>query len=441
MLELLSDNIHLFILWISTNINRIEGIFEIPGSIPIFGHLLQLGDDHAEACEKLWRRYKKSVYQVRLGNTRAVVLNSFDDCRRMYITHQLSVIDRPVPHTIKVIARTKGLTIGTSPWNESTKKKRKSADVGHAISRLRGTSENLQDYIPIMRYLPKTNKSALSKSLSARRDKYLESLLSIANERSRHGELPECIYSAVLHDEETKLTKEDTSTVCLSLVSGGFETVPSTIISCLGTLSTDQGQIHQTEALKDIMRYYATTEEAWQKCVVEEKVPYVNALVKEALRYYTVLPFGQPRKTIREIDWNGSTIPSGTTILFNTQAANHDTAHFGPDAHVFDPRRWLEANITNPQERESAGIQHFGFGGGSRMCPGYTIAQRMIYILLVRVLTSYNLRASRQSPPNTHFSQFNTTKTALVAVPARFKVKLTSHNEQKLKDLLAIGSI
>ena len=106
---------------------------EIPYAIPIFGHLLQLGDDHATAFESLWRQYKVSTFQVRLGNTRAVVLNSFDDCRRMYIGNQSSVIDRPVPHTIKSIASTKGLTIGTSPWNESTKRRRKAA--GTALSR------------------------------------------------------------------------------------------------------------------------------------------------------------------------------------------------------------------------------------------------------------------------------------------------------------------
>lgn len=313
----------------------------------------------------------------------------------MYITHQSSVIDRPVPHTIKLIATTKGLTIGTSPWNESTKNRRKAAgtamtrprlvqyrdmlnresmyvmkglerlhqskdevdlapliqqfalnttltmcygvrmdeelkgiaseilDVGHSISRLRGTSENLQDYIPMMRYLPKTNKSTLSKSLAARRDKYLESLLSISNERFQRGELPECIYSAVLQDKETKLTEQEISTVCLSLVSGGFETVPSTIICGLGSLSTLEGQQHQIAAVNDIRRHYNTRAEAWEKCLIEEKVPYINAIVKEALRYYTVLSLGQPRRTIRDIDWEGKVIPSGTTILFNTQAANH----------------------------------------------------------------------------------------------------------------------
>lgn len=41
--------------------------------------------------------------------------------------------------------------------------------VGSAISLLRSASENCQDYIPILRYLP-NNKTARSKELRTRRD-------------------------------------------------------------------------------------------------------------------------------------------------------------------------------------------------------------------------------------------------------------------------------
>ena len=34
-----------------TDIPKIKGIPEIPGALPIVGHLLHLGDDHATVCE------------------------------------------------------------------------------------------------------------------------------------------------------------------------------------------------------------------------------------------------------------------------------------------------------------------------------------------------------------------------------------------------------
>ena len=127
-----------------TDIPKIRGISEIPGALPIFGHLLALGEDHATVCEvstvsmrhaqtllsllltqclqKWWRKYRHSIFQIRLGNTRAVVVNNFDDCKRMLIGNQSAVIDRPTLYTFHgVISSTQGFTIGSSPWDESCK--------------------------------------------------------------------------------------------------------------------------------------------------------------------------------------------------------------------------------------------------------------------------------------------------------------------------------
>jgi len=41
-----------------TDIPYINGIPEIPGALPVVGHLLDLGDDHATICEKWWKKYK-----------------------------------------------------------------------------------------------------------------------------------------------------------------------------------------------------------------------------------------------------------------------------------------------------------------------------------------------------------------------------------------------
>ena len=314
----------------------------------------------------------------------------------MLIANQSSVIDRPVLHTNGVIASTKGLTIGASPWDESTKQRRKAAgttlarpklkeylhvfdlesycvvrdlvrnsnageleisvkhliqryalnttltlcygirmdsghekmldeilEVGHAISLLRGASENYQDYIPLLRYFPNNEKTKRSRDLCGRRDRYLEGLLATAKDKFVRGIQSDCVYSAVLKDKETNLSHEEISSVCLSLVSGGFETVPGTLISCIGSLSTPENHHIQEAAYEDIKRYYPHMRDAWDSSFRDESIPYINAIIKETLRYYTVTPMNLPRKTIRDIQWDGCVIPAKTMILLNTQAANH----------------------------------------------------------------------------------------------------------------------
>ncbi|PWY93233.1 cytochrome P450 [Aspergillus sclerotioniger CBS 115572] len=497
-----------------TDIPHIKGLPEIPGAIPMFGHLRKLGDDHASVCERWWRQYGHSVFQIKLGNTRAVVFNSFEDCRAVLLGHQNAIIDRPKLYTFHgVISSTQGFTIGSSPWDDSCKRKRKAAGtalgrpalrnyhpmfdlesyctvrdlfrdskngqvelnvrpyiqryalnttltlcygirmnevyddllreilhVGSAISLLRSASENLQDYIPILRYTPNNEKNARSKELRGRRDAYLNLLLDKVRDMIKKGTDKPCISAAILKDEETKLSGVEVSSICLSLVSGGFETIPGTLTSVIGSLSTPEGQIWQDRAYEDIKRYYPDVQDAWLGCIHEEKVPYVNAIVKEAGRYYTVSSMSLPRKTATEVNWNGVIIPPKTMMLINAQAGNHDVDHFGPNGGKFDPERWLKS-ADPPSEREIQGLPHLSFGAGSRACSGQVIAIRLLYSALIRILSSYKIVASENQPPDTDYVEYNQFKTALVAIPRDFKVRLIPRDDAMTRECLAAAEL
>lgn len=425
----------------------------------------------------------------------------------MLIGHQSAVIDRPKLYTFHgIISSTQGFTIGSSPWDESCKNKRKASgqalgrpmikgywpmldlesycivrdlardskngsieinvrpyiqryalnttltlcygirmdsvydsmlreilEVGSAISLLRSASENYQDYIPILRYFPNNEKNRRSKELRDRRDKYLNALLDQVREMIKKGTDKPCISAAILKDQETKLTGVEVSSICLSLVSGGFETIPGTLTSCIGSLSTPDGQIFQERAYADIKRHYPDVRDAWRNSFQSEEVPYVNAIIKEAARFYTVSAMSLPRKTTHDILWDGATIPAHTMILINAQAANHDSDHFGPSAATFNPERWLASpgTPTGPAaaEKPAQGIQHFSFGAGARACSGQIIASRLLYTALVRILCSYKIVASEQEPPNVDYVDYNRFKSALVAIPRDFKVRLIRREE------------
>lgn len=163
-----------------------------------------------------------------------------------------------------------------SVWDDML---REVLEVGSAISLLRSASENYQDYIPILRYLPNNEKNRRSKSLRDRRDKYLNALLEKVKEMIEMGADKPCVSAAILKDEDTKLSGVEVSSICLSLVSGGFETIPGTLTSCIGSLSTPEGQLFQDRAYEDIKRRYPSIEDAWTTALDAEEVPYVNVSV------------------------------------------------------------------------------------------------------------------------------------------------------------------
>jgi phenylacetate 2-hydroxylase len=109
-----------------------------------------------------------------------------------------------------------------------------------------------------------------------------------------------------------------------------------------------------------------------------------------------------------------------------------DVDHFGPDANKFDPERWLEDTPTGSTfaEKPAAGLSLLSFGGGSRACSGQIMAQRLLYSALIRIISSYRIVASESEPPNTDYIEYNQFKTALVAIPRDFKVKLLPRDKE-----------
>jgi len=114
-----------------------------------------------------------------------------------------------------------------------------------------------------------------------------------------------------------------------------------------------------------------------------------------------------------------------------------DVDHFGPDAGSFNPERWLKS--LNPPTEETTGLGHLSFGTGSRACSGQYIASRLLYAALVRLLSSYKIMASKDNPPNTDYVEYNQFKTALVAIPREFKVKLIPRDAAMLDECLDLA--
>jgi len=110
----------------STDIPKIHGLPEAPGW-PIFGSLFELGENHYAAFSRMAKKLGP-VFQIRLGNKRIIVANSYESIKELWTKNQSSLISRPTLHTFhNVVSSSQGFTIGTTPWDESCKRRRKAA--------------------------------------------------------------------------------------------------------------------------------------------------------------------------------------------------------------------------------------------------------------------------------------------------------------------------
>jgi len=109
-------------------------------------------------------------------------------------------------------------------------------------------------------------------------------------------------------------------------------------------------------------------------------LPYVNAFIKEVLRWRPVLPMGVPHSPLEDDEYQGYHIPKGVTIVENQWAINTDDESF-QDPYEFRPERWLQ----HPGQPSCA------FGFGRRICPGKQVAQNSLLIVSARILWAYNI--------------------------------------------------
>ncbi|KAI0718513.1 CyP450 monooxygenase [Cerioporus squamosus] len=118
-------------------------------------------------------------------------------------------------------------------------------------------------------------------------------------------------------------------------------------------------------------------------------LPYINALVKELLRWRSVVPTGVPHRSIEDDEYKGYLIPKGSIIIANIWAYSRDPNVY-PDPETFKPERWLKDGRLNPDIRNSETI---AFGYGRRSCPGKHFAMSSLYMIVSTVLHTLSINA------------------------------------------------
>lgn len=118
----------------------------------------------------------------------------------------------------------------------------------------------------------------------------------------------------------------------------------------------------------------------------------IQALVKEANRWHTMVPMSLPRVLSVEDTYRGYRIPANTLILPNSWAIMHDPAVFGSNAMEFRPDRYLKNGKidNNLMDAESA-----SFGYGRRICPGRHLSTESLTMMTANLLATFDVRQAR----------------------------------------------
>lgn len=103
----------------------------------------QTGNEIPAAVYQRWSHTYGPVFQIQLGNTTAVVVNSAEAAKQLFLGNRIAMNSRPTFYVFhKKVSKTV-TSIGTSPWDDSCKRRRKLAAGG--LNRPR-----VESYAPIL---------------------------------------------------------------------------------------------------------------------------------------------------------------------------------------------------------------------------------------------------------------------------------------------------
>lgn len=116
-----------------------------------------------------------------------------------------------------------------------------------------------------------------------------------------------------------------------------------------------------------------------------ENLRYICAMAKEVLRWRPIFSLTPDHTSTQDIEFEGYRFPAGTGFTINEMAVCTEC----PNPEAFQPERWLDGHEID--------IAHdmWQFGGGRRICVGYRLAQKSLFINIARLVQCIDFKAVR----------------------------------------------
>ncbi|KAL2757301.1 hypothetical protein ACRALDRAFT_2025126 [Sodiomyces alcalophilus JCM 7366] len=116
-------------------------------------------------------------------------------------------------------------------------------------------------------------------------------------------------------------------------------------------------------------------------------LPYLQAVINEALRHHSTSGIGLPRVVPPQsggVEIKGHYFPPGTTLSVPTYSIHHSREIWGPDADEFRPERWEK--VTDRQKNA-----FIPFSYGPRACIGRNVADMELKLIVATWVRRYDV--------------------------------------------------
>jgi cytochrome P450 len=192
---------------------------------------------------------------------------------------------------------------------------------------------------------------------------------------------------------------------CADHFLAGIDTTSDTLMFLIWALSLPQNKKYQERLIDEARSIpssaFSESQEGVPSIGAADRLPYLDACVKETLRLYAPLPASEPRSLPRDAVVDGYTIPAGTVAALSPYTLHREPSVF-PDPLTFNPERWLLAeDRSNEAQLTEMKKWWWAFSSGGRMCIGmhFAMAQMTLVPAIYRKYTTQVRKGTEKQAP------------------------------------------
>ncbi|KAJ4723956.1 putative Cytochrome P450 [Melia azedarach] len=404
-----------------------------PSSFPVIGNLPELGDKPHISLAKLSQIYGP-IMSLKLGQVTTIVISSAAMAKEILQTHDTSFYNRFIPDAVNAHQHSDFAIIWlpvSTRWrnlrkicnshifstqkldaNKDVRRKKiqqllayvkESSRAGKAIDVAQQAFNASLNFLSNAMFSvdladPSSDTGREFKETGRRRhmathfgkmfeifDCLIDQRLKLREEHGRFGDAESGdILDTLLSMSQDSSNQIDRNTIkhlFLDLFAAGTDTTSSTLEWAMAELLRKPETLSKARSeIEDTIGKGKPVEES-----DINRLPYLQAVVKETLRLHPAAPLLIPRKASEDVKISGFTVPEGAQILVNAWAIGRD-ASTRDNPYSFMPERFLGSDI----DFKGRHFELIPFGGGRRICPGLPLAIRMLHPILGSLINSFD---------------------------------------------------
>ncbi|TDL20094.1 cytochrome P450 [Rickenella mellea] len=245
----------------------------------------------------------------------------------------------------------------------------------------------LVDFVPVLRYIPEWMPGAGFKRIAKEWSKTVKESTdkphAFVRRQMANGKAIPSFTSALLEmnpDAEGEFIVKWSAS---AIYGGGTDTTVSTLYAFYLAMVLNPEVQKRGQAELDTV----VGPDRLPSCQDRSSLPYIEAIVKEILRWNPVGPMGIPHVSTDDDVYKGYEIPKGSILMANIWQFTHDPVTYH-QPYEFKPERFLSA-----QPEQDPHTLSFGFG--RRICPGKELADSSIFLGIAMSLAVFNITKAR----------------------------------------------